>query len=69
MKFGVWSQLVPSQNTYNITVEKSGYSSGYYTTTETQGIIVDESVTRILRISIDANNVQVNGIVTSRNAG
>ena len=38
--------MVPVMDTYNVTVEKSGYSSGGYTTTETQGIIVDaDSVT------------------------
>ena len=63
-EFGVWSQMVPIMDTYNVTVEKSGYSSGYYTTTETQGIIVDaDSVTEDL--SIVADNVQVSGIVTS----
>ena len=63
-EFGVWSQMVPVMDTYNVTVEKSGYSSGYYTTTETQGIIVDaDSVTEDL--SIVADNVQVSGIVTS----
>ena len=63
-EFGVWSQMVPVMDTYNITVEKSGYSSGYYTTNETQGMIVDaDSVTEDL--SIVADNVQVSGVVTS----
>ncbi len=62
--FGVWSQMVPVMDTYNVTVEKSGYSSGYYTTNETQGMIVDsDSVKEDL--SIVADNVQVSGIVTS----
>jgi uncharacterized repeat protein (TIGR01451 family) len=61
---GVWSQLVPIQNTYNITVEKEGYSNGYYSFNGTDGVIV-ESEAKSFDINIDANNVQVNGIVTS----
>ena len=63
-EFGVWSQMVPVMDTYNVTVEKSGYSSGYYTTDETEGIVVvGDSVTEDL--SIVADNVQVSGVVTS----
>ena len=63
-EFGVWSQMVPVMDTYNVTIEKSGYSPGYYTTNETQGmIVVADSVTEDL--SIVADNVQVSGIVTS----
>ena len=55
---GVWSQLVPIQNTYNISVEKIGYSDGYYNSDEADGVVV-ESVPKSFDVSIDANNVQV----------
>ena len=54
--FGVWSQMVSIMDTYNVTVEKSGYSTGYYLTNETNGLIIDsDSVTEDL--SIVADNV------------
>ena len=62
--FGVWSQMVSIMDTYNVTVEKSGYSTGYYLTNETNGLIIDsDSVTEDL--SIVADNVLVSGVVTS----
>ena len=61
---GVWSQMVPVMDTYNVTVTKSGYSIGYYSTNDTQGIVVEsESITEDL--SIVADNVEVSGVVTS----
>ena len=63
-ELGVWSQMVPVMDTYNISAEKSGYSSGYYTTNETQGMIV-EADSVIEDLSIIADNVQVSGVVTS----
>ena len=61
---GVWSQLVPIQNTYNISVEKIGYSIGYYNFDEVEGLVV-ESAPISFDFSIDANNVQVNGVIIS----
>ena len=55
---------MPIQNTYNISVEKIGYSDGYYNSDEADGVVV-ESVPKSFDVSIDANNVQVNGAVTS----
>ena len=63
-EFGVWSQMVPIMTTFNVSVEKTGYTTGYYLTNETQGIVVDkESISEDL--SILANNVDVSGVVTS----
>ncbi len=61
---GLWSQLVPIQDTYNVTVEKVGYSTDYYKVNETDGLVIESEPVSI-DLSITANNVQVNGIVTS----
>ena len=37
-EFGVWSQLVPIQNTYNITVNMEGYSTGYYSVNDSNEV-------------------------------
>ena len=51
-------------DTYNVTVEKSGYSTGYYLTNDLNGLTVEsDSVSE--ELSIVANNVLVSGIVTS----
>ena len=63
-ELGIWSQMVPIMDTYNVTVEKAGYSSAYYTTNESQGIVV-ESDAISEDLSIIADNVIVSGIVTS----
>ena len=63
-ELGVWFQSVPIMQTYNVSVEKSGYSSGYYQSNGTDGIIVNtSSVTEDL--AIVADNVAVSGTVTS----
>ena len=35
--------MVPVMDTYNVTVEKSRYSTGYYMTNDSQGITVENS--------------------------
>ena len=63
-EFGVWSQLVPIQNTYNITVNMEGYSTGYYNVNDSNGISV-QSDSETFNINIEASNVVVNGVITS----
>ena len=63
-ELGVWFQSVPIMQTYNVSVEKSGYSAGYYQTNGSDGIVVNTtSVTEDL--AIVADNVAVSGTVTS----
>ena len=61
---GVWSQLVPIQNTYNITVDVEGYSTGYYDVNDSNGISI-ESESETFNINVEASNVMVNGVITS----
>ena len=61
---GVWSQFVPIQNTYNITVDKEGYTTGYYNIDGADGISV-ENESESFNIDVEASNVIVNGVITS----
>ena len=61
---GIWFQNVPIMQTYNVTVEKAGYSIGYYQTNGTEGIAVNTS-SLFEDIAIVADNVAVSGTVTS----
>ena len=61
---GFWAQFVPIMNTYNVTIEESGYATAYYMTNDTQGIVVG-SEPIVLDLQTTAENVAVSGLVTS----
>ena len=59
-ELGVWFQSVPIMQTYNVSVEKSGYSSGYYQSNGTEGIIVNtSSVIEDLAIVADLSLIHI----------
>ena len=61
---GVWTQFVPVMNSYNITIQKDGYSTAYYSLDESDILIVNDS-SIIEDITTTAENVLISGSITS----
>lgn len=60
---GIWRLFVPIQDQYNVTVEKDGYGTVYYeTTNDSQGFVVNNN-SESVDVEVEAITVSVSGTV------
>ena len=63
-ELGAWQQFVPILNSYNITIQQDGYYTAYYSSNQSDLLVVNDSL--ILEdITTTAENVLISGSITS----